>query len=570
MDLRPRDAPGKTASLSPSALKIGRWCCIGLALVVGLGAGSARGADYELVIANGRIVDGTGAPWFRADLGIRNGRIATLGNLASASAERRIDAGGRVVSPGFIDMLGQSELHLLVDNRVESKIRQGITTEVTGEGGSAAPMSEAWIAEAKPWLDKYRLTIDWTDLEGYWQRLSRARPALNLATFVGAAQVRGVVLGLGDVQPTPEQLSRMEDEVEKAMRQGAVGVSSALIYPPGSYAKTPELIALARVAARHGGVYASHIRGEDDVVLRALDEAIAIGREARIAVEIWHLKVSLRKNWGRMREALARIENARVEGIDISANVYPYIAASNGLAATIPEWAQAGGTDAMIRRFHDPAARRRILGELRTALEREPASTIQLASCVNPALTKYMGRRLDDVAQEMKKPPEEALLEIVEADRAQGWAVRFWMSEDDVRLAIRQPWVSFVTDNPGQAIDGPFAKDLAHPRAFGSMPRVLARYVRELKLLSLEDAVRKLTSLPARRAGLFDRGLLRPGMAADVVIFDPDRILDRATFENPLQYAEGVSHVIVNGKVVLDEGAMTKERPGKGLRRTGP
>ena len=570
MDLRARGSLEKTGTPRTHAVKLGRWCSVALISAFVLLPGSARGADYELVITNGRIVDGTGAPWFRADLGIRDGKIAALGNLAAASAERRIDAGGRVVSPGFIDMLGQSELHLLVDNRVESKIRQGITTEVTGEGASAAPMSDAWIAEAKPWLDKYRLTVDWTDLEGYWRRLDRARPALNLATFVGAAQVRGVVLGLGDVQPTPEQLSQMEGEVDKAMRQGALGVSSALIYPPGSYAKTPELIALARAAARHGGVYASHIRGEDDVVLQALDEAIAIGREAGIAVEIWHLKVSLRKNWGRMREALARIEKARAEGIDVSANVYPYIAASNGLAATVPEWAQAGGTDAMIRRFHEPRTRQRILGELRKALEREPASTIQLASCVNPALTKYMGRRLDDVAREMKKPPEEALLEIVEADRAQGWAVRFWMSEDDVRLAIRQPWVSFVTDNPGQATDGPFAKDLAHPRAFGAMPRVLARYVRELKLLTLEDAVRKMTSLPARRARLFDRGLLRPGMAADVVIFDPDRILDRATFENPLQYAEGVSHVIVNGKIVLDGGAMTVERPGKPLKRGGP
>ena len=545
------------------------WSCFAL-LALCAGSGAARGADYDLVVTTGRIVDGTGAPWFRADLGVRGGRIAALGDLSAASADRRIDAGGRVVSPGFIDMLGQSELHLLADNRVESKIRQGITTEVTGEGASVAPMNEAWIAESKPWLDKYRLTIDWSDLEGYWQRLERARPAVNLATFVGAAQVRGVVLGLGEVQPTPEQVRRMEGEVEKAMRQGALGVSSALIYPPGSYARTPELVSLARVAARHGGVYASHIRGEDDVVLQALDEAIAIGREAGIAVEIWHLKVSLRKNWGRMREAIARIEKARAEGVDVSANIYPYIAASNGLAATIPEWAQAGGTDQMIRRFHDPATRGRILKELRVALEREPPGTIQLASCVNPELTKYMGRRLDDVAKEMKKPAEEALLDIVEADRAQGWAVRFWMSEDDVRLALRQPWVSFVTDNPGQATDGPFAKDLAHPRAFGAFPRVLARYVRELKLITLEDAVRKMTSLPARRARLFDRGVLRPGMAADVVIFDPERILDRATFEKPLQYAEGVSHVIVNGKVVLDNGAMTAERPGKPLRPNRP
>lgn len=543
---------------------------VALAVALGFPPERSPGADYDLVVANGRVVDGTGAPWYRADVGIRGDRIAAIGDLSSASADRRIDAGGRIVAPGFIDMLGQSELNVLVDGRVESKVRQGITTEVTGEGVSVAPMNDVWIAEAKPWLDKVHLSIDWKDLEGYWKRFLERGSAINLATFVGAAQVRGLVLGLGDVQPTPEQLARMEAEVETAMRQGALGVSSALIYPPGSYAKTPELVALARAAGRHGGIYATHIRGEDDVVLRALEEAITIGREAGVPVEVWHLKVSLKQNWGRMREVIARIERARAEGVDISANVYPYVAASNGLSATVPEWAQAGGTEAMIGRFHDPALRRRILREVRAALQREPPSTIQLASCVNPALRKYMGRRLDDVAREMKKPPEEALIEIVEADRAQGWVVRYWMSEQDVRLAIRQPWTSFVCDNPGQATDGPFAEDLAHPRGFGTMPRVLGKYVREEKLLSLEDAVRKMTSLPAGRVRLLDRGLIRPAMAADLVVFDPSRIRDLATFEKPLQYAEGVSHVIVNGRVVLDDGQMTSERPGRPLRPARP
>lgn len=294
-----------------------------VALVAALAGPGARAADYDVVLANGRVVDGTGAPWFRADVGIRGDRIAAIGDLSRASATRRIDVKGQVVAPGFIDMLGQSELFLLVDNRVESKVRQGITTEVTGEGMSAAPVNDALVTEMQPWLDTYRLTVDWTDLDGYWRRLREARPAVNLATFVGAAEVRGLVLGLGDVQPTPEQLSRMEAEVEKAMRQGALGVSSALIYPPGSYARTPELVALARVAARHGGIYATHVRGEADEVLRALDEAIAIGREARIPVEIWHLKVSLRNNWGRMKEVVARIEEARADGIDVAANMYP-------------------------------------------------------------------------------------------------------------------------------------------------------------------------------------------------------------------------------------------------------
>jgi len=543
---------------------------LGLVLVGCLVADGAKAADYDLIVAGGRVVDGTGAPWFRADVGVRGDRIVAVGNLEKASAKRRVDAGGKYVAPGFIDMLGQSELNLLVDNRVESKIRQGITTEITGEGSSAAPMSPVWIAEAKPWLDKYRLTIDWKDLDGYWRRLRKARPTVNLATYVGAAQVRGVVLGLGEAQPDAAQLTRMQQEVETAMRQGAVGVSTGLIYPPGSYATTAELVALAKAAGRNGGLYASHIRGEDDVVMQALEEAITIGKEAQVPVEIWHLKTSLRKNWGRMKEVVARIERARAEGVDIAANIYPYVAASNGLVATVPGWAQAGGADAMLQRFHDPETRARIVREVKVALEREPPGDILLASCVNPDVKKYMGRRLDDVAKEMGKPPEEALLALVEADRAQGWVVRFWMSEDDVRLAMRQPWVSFVTDNPGQATDGPFAEDLAHPRAFGGMARVLGRYVRDEHVLTLEDAVRKMTSLPAGRIRLLDRGIVRPGMAADLVVFDLDRVRDLATFEKPLQYSEGFSHVVVNGRVVLDDGKMTDERPGRPLRPARP
>ena len=530
----------------------------------------AVAADYDLILANGRVVDGTGAPWFRADVGIRGDRIVAIGPLEKATTTRRIDVSGRFVAPGFIDMLGQSETYALVDNRVESKIRQGITTEVTGEGSSVAPYNETWLAEDRPWLEKYKLTIDWKDLDGYWRRLRQARPALNIATFVGAAQVRGVVVGLGEVAPDGAQLGRMQAEVETAMKQGALGVSSALIYPPGSYAKTPELVALARTAARYGGVYASHIRGEDDLVLQALEEAISIGRQAQVPVEIWHLKVALRANWGRMKEVVARIERARAEGVDVAANIYPYLAASNGLAATVPEWAQAGGNATMIARFRDPATRKRIVEELGSALKKEPAGDILLVTCVNPAIRKYMGKRLDQAAREMGKSPEDALLDLLEADNGQTRVVRFWMSEDDLRLAMRQPWVSFVTDNPGQATDGPFAKELAHPRAFGSMTRVLARYVRDEPVLRLEDAVRKMTSLPARRVRLFDRGLIRSGMAADLVVFDLDRVKDVATYEKPLQYSEGITQVVVNGRVVLDEGKLTEERPGRPLMPARP
>jgi len=539
-----------------------RWWVL---LLCGLGPTPALAADYDLIIANGRIVDGTGAPWFRADVGVRGDRIVAMGRLEKATATRRIDAAGRYVSPGFIDLLGQSENNALVDNRVESKIRQGITTEVTGEGESIAPVNDTWIAQYRPWLNRYHLTVDWRDLDGYWKRLRQARPALNIATFVGAAQVRGYVLGLGEVTPDASQVEQMQRQVELAMQQGALGLSSALIYPPGSYAKTAELVALARVAGRSGGVYASHIRGEDDGVLQSLEEAITIGREAQVPVEIWHLKVALRANWGRMKEVVARIERARAEGVDIAANVYPYLAASNGLSATVPEWAQAGGNEVMIQRFRDPSSRTRILSELRTTLKKEPPADILLASCVSPAAQKYMGKRLDQAAREMGKSPEEALIDLLEIDKGQTRVVRFWMSEDDLRLAMRQPWVSFDTDNPGQAIDGPFGKDLAHPRAFGAMTRVLGRYVRDEHVLTLEDAVRKMTSLPAQRVQLLDRGLVRDGMAADLVVFDLDRVKDLATYEKPLQYSEGITHVVVNGRVVLDDGKLTEERPGRPL-----
>ncbi|PYQ54401.1 MAG: hypothetical protein DMF78_06025, partial [Acidobacteria bacterium] len=323
------------------------------------------GSPLDLVIAGGRVVDGTGAPWFRADVGLAGDRVVAVGDLSRAAARRRIDAADHVVAPGFIDMLGQSEMTLLADNAAESKVRQGITSEVTGEGGSAAPVSETTLKDARPWLDKYGIKVDWTDFRGYFDRLRAARPAINLASFVGAAQVRQVVLGSEDVQPTPEQLRRMEELVEAAMQQGAVGVSTSLIYPPGSYARTPELIALARVAARHGGVYASHIRDEGRGEMEALEEAITIGREARIPVEVWHLKVAGRAVWGRMKDVVARIERARAEGLDVTADMYPYVASGNGLDATVPQWAQAGGVDAMIKRFHDPAQRARILQEIR-------------------------------------------------------------------------------------------------------------------------------------------------------------------------------------------------------------
>ena len=530
-----------------------------------------REAELDLVLTGGRVVDGTGAPWFRADVGVRGDRIAAVGDLSRARAARRIDVRGQAVAPGFIDMLGQSELNLLIDNRAEAKIRQGITSEVTGEGGSVAPLDAAMTADYGPWVDKYHVKVDWTDFTGYFRRLRAARPAINLGTFVGAAQVREYVLGKGDVQPTPEQLRRMAALVDQAMAQGALGLSTSLIYSPGSYAKTPELVALARAAARHGGIYASHIRDEGAREIEALEEAFTIGREAQIPVEIWHLKVAGRRNWGRMPEVVARIERARAEGLDVTADIYPYTARGNGLDNTVPQWAHDGGVPKMIERFHDPVLRARLLKEIREGgsgtegWKSRPPSDILVISVMNPELRKWTGKRLSEVADQMGKPAEEALLDLVEADHANVFVARFSMNEDDLQYALRRPWVSLCLDAGASAVDGPLGADKHHPRAFGSMPRVLGRYARDLKLFSVEEAVRKMTSLPARRLRMHERGLLRLGLLADITVFDPDRIRDVATFEDPNRYSEGVSYVLVNGRVVLDDGKMTAERPGRVL-----
>lgn len=519
----------------------------------------------DLVISSARVVDGTGAPWFRADVGVQADRIVAVGDLSRAEARRRIDGRGRMIAPGSIDLLGQSETFLLVDDRVESKIRQGITTEITGEGESVAPVTPAILAEWKPFTDRYHLKVDWTDLAGYFRRY---RATINLGTFVGAASLREAVLGYEDVQPTPQQLQQMEALCARAMEQGALGVSTSLIYPPGSYARTPELIALAKVAARAGGIYATHVRGEADTLLAAVDEAIAIGREAGIPVEIWHFKAAGKNNWGRLREAIARVEQARAEGVDVTANMYPYAAARNGLSANLPQWALAGGTEPTLARLRDPAQRARIAKELwHGGLGEETPDGILVAAVTDPRLQRYVGKRIAQIAVEEKKTPEDALMDLLIADRLQTEAVRFVMSEDDVRLGWRQPWVALGTDDPGQGVDGPFADRRGHPRGFGSAPRLLGHYARDVKLFSIEEAVRRMTSLPARRMKLADRGLIRPGMAADLVLFDPARVRDRATFEQPAQFAEGIDTVIVNGAVVVDEGKLTASRPGRPLRR---
>jgi dihydroorotase/N-acyl-D-amino-acid deacylase len=531
----------------------------------------------DLVLAGGRVVDGTGAPWFGADVCVRGDRIAAVGDLARVPARRRIDASRLVVAPGFIDMLGQSEYNVLVDNRAASKITQGITTEITGEGTSIAPLNARMLASNKETYARYGVTPDWTTLEGYWKAFARARPAINLGTFVGAGGVRDLVIGQEERAATPSELAAMEEAVARAMEEGALGLSTSLQYVPDRFASTDEIIALARVAARYGGSYISHQRSESSLIDESLDEVFRVAREARIPAQIYHLKTAYRKNWGRMPEVLQRLERARAQGLDISADQYPYIAGQNGLDAGLPLWVREGGKDKMIARLQDPSLRERAKAEL---LRDDPSwenqylggggpSGTLIVSVVNTGLKKYEGKTLEQIGKEEAKDPRDVLMDLVIADRANTSNVIFIMSEEDVRTALRHPLVSLGTDSGAVAEDGIFSEEKSHPRAWGSAARILGKYVREEKLLPLEEAIRKMTSLPASRMGLSERGILRPGMVADLVAFDPQTVRDRSTYEDPLHYSEGIPYVAVNGELVVDGGKITAARPGRALKGPG-
>jgi dihydroorotase/N-acyl-D-amino-acid deacylase len=545
-------------------------------------AGATLGATpelpvFDIVITHGRIIDGTGSPWYSGDIGIRDGKIAAMGQLAEAQSKRTIDAQGKVVAPGFIDMLGQSELSMLVEPRVPSKIFQGITTEITGEGGSVAPLNDAIIEADHSFYEHYHITPDWRTLSQYFARLEKHGMGINLATFVGATQVRRIVLGDENKQPSPEQLQQMVSLVRDAMRDGAVGVSSALQYAPAPYARTEELIALASEAARWGGIYATHMRSESDGILAAIDETVRIGREAKIPVEIWHLKAAGKQNWGRMPEIVAKISAARAQGIDIGADTYAYPAWFNGLSAAIPPWAHDGGDAKLIDRLRDPAMRARIRKELLTPSSEwdnewynlPGPEAILIGVVQNPKLLPLQGKTLAEVAKAQGKDPMDALFDLLIEDNAYTTAASFGMSESDIVLALQQPWVSIDNDSEGTSPDGPLGKDHPHPRAYGAFPRILRKYVREEKKLTLEEALRKFSALPAQRLRLSDRGVLKTGLWADIVIFDPDRVRERSTFENPNQLAEGMDYVLVNGVPVIAEGKMTGSLPGKVLRGPG-
>jgi N-acyl-D-amino-acid deacylase len=539
-------------------------------------APAAAAEAFDTVIVNGHIIDGTGSPWYTADLGIRDGRIAAIGNLAAAPRRQTIDAGGRVVAPGFIDMLGQSELTILVDPRLPSKIYQGITTEITGEGNSAAPLNDKIIANDGDYTH-FRITPDWRTLRQYFARLERQGIGINLASYVGATSARRMVLGDADVQPTPEQLTAMRTLVRQAMQDGAVGLSSALQYAPAPYAKTEELIALASEAAQYGGIYATHMRSEGDGETAAIEEAVRIGREAHIPVEIWHLKAAGKTNWGKMPQIVAQIEAARASGVDISANTYAYPAWFNSFSAFVPPWAHDGGNAALIERLKDPATRARIRHDLLTPdagwdnewQEIPGPEAILIAVVHEPSLLPLQGKRLSELAAEWHEDPIDALCDLLIKDNAQTSVAVFGMSEPDVALALKQPWVSIDNDSQGTAPEGLLGQAHPHPRAYGTFPRILRKFVREDHLLTLEDAIRKFSALPAQRLRLSDRGVLKQGMWADVVIFDPATIRDLATFEQPNQLSEGMKYVLVNGVAVIADGKMTGARPGHVLRGRG-
>jgi N-acyl-D-amino-acid deacylase len=539
--------------------------------------GFAADLPFDLVITNGHIIDGTGSPWYSGDIGIRDGRIAAIGNLSAAAHKRALDAKGRVVAPGFVDMLGQSEATILVDPRLPSKIYQGITTEITGEGGSAAPLNDAIITADRAGYEHYKINPDWRTFRQYFARLGMQGMGINLASYVGATQVRRMVLGDADVQPTPEQLDKMKALVRDAMRDGAVGVSTSLMYAPAPYAKTEEIIALASEASKFGGIYATHMRNESDSVLESIDEAVRIGREARIPVEIWHFKVAGKANFGHMPELVARVNKARAEGVDVEADTYAYTAWFNSMSAFVPAWAHDGGDAKLIERLKDPATRARIRKDMETPSkdwdnewdEISGPQDVMISVVQNPALKKFQGKRLTEVAKTLNKDPMDALFDLLIEDKAFTECAVFGMSEPDVVLALQQPWVSIDNDSSGTSPEGILGEEHPHPRAYGTFPRILRKYVREEKKLTLEEAIRKFSALPAQRMRLTDRGVLKQGMWADVVVFDPEMVRDVATFDDPNRLSEGMEYVLINGVPVIENGKMTGARPGKVLRGAG-
>jgi len=554
--------------------------CLGaivLPLAVAPSVNDAAPAAYDLIIRNGRVIDGTGRPVFNADIAIKDDRIARIGNLRGAQAKREIDARGQIVAPGFIDMLGQSEQYVLIDPRAMSKVMMGVTTEITGEGESIAPVNDRILKEQEDFNRRFNLTVDWRTLDEYFKRLDKQGAGINLGTFVGATQVREFVIGYDDRPPTPTELEQMKKLVADAMKDGALGVSTSLQYVPARFARTGEIVELAKVAHQYGGIYITHQRSEANAIDDSMKEVFEIARRAQIPAEIWHFKTAYQKNWGRMPEMLRRIAVARRQGLKITANVYPYVAGSTSLSACLPPWALEGGTDRMIARLQDPATRARLRKEVTTDskdweniyLGSGGPSGILISAVVNRELESWQGKRLSEIASAQKKDPLDALFDFLIADHGQTSAIFFMMKESDMQAALKSPFVSICTDSGARATDGPLAGSKSHPRGWGTYPRILGRYVRDEHLMPLEFAIHKMTGLPAANVGLKQRGLIREGYFADITIFDPKTVIDRATFEDPNQYPVGIDYVIVNGQIEVDNGRRTAALAGRVLRGPG-
>ncbi|HLK69687.1 MAG TPA: D-aminoacylase [Bryobacteraceae bacterium] len=510
--------------------------------------------DFDLVVRGGSVVDGAGNPAQAVDLGVRQGRIAAMGKLAGKTATRTIDAAGLTVAPGFIDIHNHSDFTLIEDGDAQSMIRQGVTSMILGEGGSAAPSRR------------------WADFSAYFAQLLRQGISTNVGTYVGSSEIWTWVHGERAGPLTPEELDRMRALVKQAMEQGALGVASSLSGPPGSWIDTDTLVALCQAAAPYGGVYSTHMRTEGRGVFESVAEAVEIGRRAGVPVDIIHLKIAEHEMWGQMPELAATIAAARARGQDVQANVYPYRAGQNNLSSIIPPWAHEGGAQAMIQRLKDPSLRPRLENEINHGIAgsnwyNHYTATggwdgMLLVSLSNPQYKQFEGKRMSEVIRVLNKPGIEVLFELLENNGGSVPTVYFHHSEDDMRYALKLPWVSIGSDGTAVTAEGPLAAGNPHPRYFGTFPRVLGRYVRDEKVLTLEDAIRKMTSANAAKVHQYDRGLLRPGMAADITIFNASTIIDNATYEKPHQYASGVEYVIVNGKIVLDRGRHTGARPG--------
>jgi len=536
-----------------------------------------RSVPDDFIFENGRVADGTGAPLFAADVAISGGRVVAIGRLVGRAAKRRIDASGLVVAPGFIDLLGQSEYNVLVDKRAASKITQGITTEVTGEGDSIAPMDAKALEDGKDTWSKYGVYPDWTTLDGYFRSLERRGTAINLATFVGSGSVRAMVMGEEKRAATDAEIEKMKAIVDQAMREGALGVSSALQYVPNIYSSTDELVALAKVAAKYGGAYFTHQRSESSRIDESLDEVFRIAKESGARTHVWHLKTAYKPNFGRMPLILKRIEDARAQGVDVAANQYPYTRAANGLVANLPPWVREGGREALLKRLADPEIRNRVKAEMDRAsddwenqwLGAGGAEGVMIAVVLEESLKPLEGKTIAQIAIEQKKDPRDVVIDVVIEDRANTGCIISIMDEADVRVALAHPLVSFGTDAPAAAVDGIYAKEGGHPRGWGSTARILGHYVREEKVLRLEEAIRKMTSFAAEAAGLPDRGLVKVGFPADLAVFDPKTVRDRSTYTQVHQYSEGIPYVAVNGVLVVDGGRITGATPGRALRGPG-